>query len=206
MTKPLRLYERLLLIVLAFFVKIWWRTLRIRISADIERFKTATTPHIVVFWHCNIFTIGELHRRIASKRKIVAMVSASRDGEWLAELLRLLDIDSIRGSSNHGAKNVYESARRVLQEGHNVAITPDGPRGPKLRCKNGVIRLSNDECVPIMTLRFRYLRACTLRSWDEFRIPLPFSKITIDVHYFDAEELLSMRTVSERTEMISMMM
>jgi lysophospholipid acyltransferase (LPLAT)-like uncharacterized protein len=199
----LRLCERWALKICTSFLKLWWRTLRIRVAKEIEHFQRASHPHVVVFWHCNLFAIGELHRRISRSRPLVAMVSASKDGEWLAELLRRLGIPSVRGSSHRGGEHAYAAAKCSLRNGCDVAITPDGPRGPKFHCKGGALRLSMEESLPILMFQFRYSKALTLSSWDGFRIPLPFSKIDVAVHYLAPEELTALETNRQRADAVT---
>jgi lysophospholipid acyltransferase (LPLAT)-like uncharacterized protein len=138
-------------------------------------------PLLFALWHQNLFAAGEIHRRLQRKKPICALISASHDGEWLAELFKRVDIGAVRGSSGHGACGAYAAARERVSSSCDLAITPDGPRGPRLHCKPGLIRLSQSAQAPIAAVRMRHGCARRLRSWDSFRLPLPFSKISVDI-------------------------
>jgi lysophospholipid acyltransferase (LPLAT)-like uncharacterized protein len=188
--------------LLSAIVRLWWRTLRIRVDAGLARFLESSRPLIITLWHRDLFSIGELQRRFPRKRPLVAMVSASRDGEWLASLLGSIGIGSIRGSSGHGALGVYGAAREKLRSGCDVAITPDGPRGPKFQCKGGAIRLALETGATILAFHFSYGRAGTLKSWDEFRIPLPFSTVSIGISYLEPQEFLALGGPGPRSKLL----
>jgi lysophospholipid acyltransferase (LPLAT)-like uncharacterized protein len=146
-------------------------------------------PFIIALWHCELFVIAEIHRRIARDRPLAAMVSSSRDGEWLAELLRQLGICSVRGSSRRNALHAYVEALRHLRRGWDLAITPDGPVGPSCRCKLGSIRLALESSLPIAAVSIRCGAALRLSSWDRMWLPLPFSRVSVDFSYLEPEEL-----------------
>jgi lysophospholipid acyltransferase (LPLAT)-like uncharacterized protein len=165
-----------------------------RISPSIKRFADASEPFLVGLWHRDIFSIGEVNRRIKSKRQMVAMVSPSGDGEWLAALFRKVGINSIRGSSGRGAIRVYVEALRSLKSGCDVAITPDGPRGPGCRCKRGIGQLSLKTSTPILIISISYGAAVRLSTWDRMYLPLPFSKLSVHASYIEPGELALLPT------------
>ena len=67
----------------------------------------------------------------------------------------------------------------ILEKGEDVALTPDGPRGPKYRISPGIIKLSQLTGVPVMPIHIQYSSFWELKSWDAFRIPKPFSRVTV---------------------------
>jgi lysophospholipid acyltransferase (LPLAT)-like uncharacterized protein len=170
----------------------------IRISPSIGRFAGGSDPFLVALWHRDIFSIGEINRRVGAKRRMVAMVSPSGDGEWLAALFAKVGIHSIRGSSGRGALHVYGEALRSLKSGCDVAITPDGPRGPVCRCKRGIAQLSMKTSTPILILSTRYGAALRLSTWDRMYLPLPFSRLHVEASYVEPDELFALQSQEEQ--------
>jgi lysophospholipid acyltransferase (LPLAT)-like uncharacterized protein len=187
--RPLRFYGRWLLGALSLPVRLWYFTLRVRVHPDIFKFSAEDGPLLWAFWHEHLFVAGALRRWVGRKHPVCAMVSASRDGEWLAKFLGKFSIGTVRGSSNHGGYDAYRAARETLGGGDDIVITPDGPRGPARRCKGGIVHLALAANRPIIALRLRFFRAISLHSWDGFRIPLPFSRVEITGVRITAEEL-----------------
>ncbi len=86
---------------------------------------------------------------------------------------------SVRGSSSRRGSTALRELSLKLEQGYDLAITPDGPRGPKYSLGPGVIFLSQKTGAPIMPLHARYHHAFRLKTWDTFPIPLPFSRVDI---------------------------
>ncbi|MDR2664405.1 MAG: lysophospholipid acyltransferase family protein [Puniceicoccales bacterium] len=195
-------WKRLSIGFLSIPVRLWWRTLSIKISPSVRRLVEGPGPFIIALWHCELFAIGEIHRRIVRNRPLAAMVSSSRDGEWLVELLRILGIRSVRGSSGRGALRVYGEALRHLQHGWDLAITPDGPVGPRCRCKLGSVHMALKSSLPIVALSVRHGAALRLPSWDRMWLPLPFSRLQVDFSYLDPEELASLPDIDAQRQLL----
>jgi lysophospholipid acyltransferase (LPLAT)-like uncharacterized protein len=116
-----------------------------------------------------------------------ALTSASKDGEILAAFLARFDIGAIRGSSSRrGALAMLEMVR-TAEEGFDIAITPDGPRGPKYQLNPGVITLAQKAGIPVLPISVFYSRYWELKSWDAFQIPKPFA--TVNVTLFPLEQI-----------------
>ncbi|MDR0727955.1 MAG: DUF374 domain-containing protein [Puniceicoccales bacterium] len=173
------LFERLLVLVLSWLLFLWWGTLRIHTGKTLRALCRSKDALIFALWHQHLFLAGLIYRRFRRHHPSCAIISVSKDGEWLAELFRRLGISSIRGSSHRGAVGVYNAAIRMAAVGNDICITPDGPRGPKYRCKTGIIRISEEAGIPICAIRVREHCAISLRSWDSFKIPLPFSRVDL---------------------------
>jgi lysophospholipid acyltransferase (LPLAT)-like uncharacterized protein len=113
------------------------------------------------------------------RRKTVAVVSASRDGQYIADLIKCFGLRSARGSSSRAGMNAQLEASRALKGGNNVSFTPDGPRGPRYCMSKGPIHLAsmhNTVVVPVAVNASRYWEC---KSWDRFQIPKPFSTLTV---------------------------
>jgi lysophospholipid acyltransferase (LPLAT)-like uncharacterized protein len=137
-------------------------------------------PLIVIFWHAHIIaTIAAWFRKPPRPEGLCALTSASRDGAIIEHALRVNGIDAIRGSSSRRAAAALIELKKTLAEGRDISITPDGPRGPARVLQAGPLKLSQlTECA-IIPVRIHYSSAWKLKTWDEFQIPKPFSKILI---------------------------
>ena len=127
---------------------------------------------VYAFWHSHQLTAVWHFRRVGAG----ILVSASKDGEYIARVARSLGFIPLRGSSSRlgaaGLKALIEFAR----SGRPVAITPDGPRGPRHSIGPGVIAMAQKSGYPIIPFAIGLSSFWELPSWDRFRIPKPFSR------------------------------
>jgi hypothetical protein len=137
-------------------------------------------PYVTVIWHNRLLFLGAIFPRKV-REKSVAMVSASRDGQYLADLLAQFQVGSIRGSSSKRSGTVVREAVAALESKFNVVITPDGPRGPRYRMSPGPIQLARLTGAPIVPVSINADSYWELRSWDRFQIPKPWTKITLEI-------------------------
>jgi lysophospholipid acyltransferase (LPLAT)-like uncharacterized protein len=107
------------------------------------------------------------------------LVSEHRDGEIIATVAESLGYGTIRGSTTRGGERALLSLIRVLEEGLEVAVTPDGPRGPAWRYQPGALVAAARARVPILPIAAYVDRAWRLRSWDRFIVPKPFATVTV---------------------------
>ena len=138
-------------------------------------------PFIVAFWHGNLLMQPYLYKKIRKNHKIAVMISEHFDGEIIAKTIKSFGLSSIRGSSKKGAAKVLLQAIRKLKEGYDIAITPDGPRGPRHSVAEGIVAISKKVDVFIVPFHYEALKYWQLNSWDKFIIPKPFSKLTFVV-------------------------
>ena len=110
----------------------------------------AAPQYILTFWHSHLLLM--LHARY--RRPISALVSQSKDGEMIARVFKHYGVDSSRGSSTRGGAAGFRDLLRRVRSGHNIAITPDGPRGPARVVKDGVIHAAQATGLPIMPVAF----------------------------------------------------
>jgi len=117
-------------------------------------------------------------------KRAVAMISASRDGDLIAAIIGRWGVAAVRGSSHDharrkakgGAQAFVAAARELSENGALIAITPDGPRGPRMRAQEGAARLASTEGAPVIAVGFSVRRGRHLASWDRFLLPLPFGR------------------------------
>jgi len=130
-------------------------------------------PYIAAFWH------GRLLMAPTGWRKnvpLAVMISKHRDGELISRTVKHFGVTTIRGSTARGGTKALRDALKAIQKGHNIAITPDGPRGPRMRVQNGIILLAKLSGAPIVPATYSVSRRKLLSSWDRFIIALPFSR------------------------------
>ncbi len=155
-------------------------TLRFRLvdPAGVTR-GAVPNPAIWLFWHNEIFIAPFAIGRFAPERQGAVLTSPSRDGDLLAGVMRQFGIRSIRGSSSRRGGTALRELAAAVAAGDNIAITPDGPRGPVHRLQPGAVKLAQLTGAPLLLTAYRYSRYWELRSWDRFRIPKPFSRVEV---------------------------
>ena len=141
-------------------------------NAELSPRKRKKEAVIFAFWHSRLITSLYYYRN----KSITAIMSLGRDGEFIARVGRGFGFSSIRGSTSRDGFRALLEAKHLLQEGRYLAITPDGPRGPKQIVQGGVIYLSKISGVPIAPFSFDISGKWVLNSWDNFIIPKPFSR------------------------------
>jgi hypothetical protein len=152
----------------------YYLTVRIRNAPDMSaRFaRNPRPPGVYAFWHSHQLSALWHFRRSGA----AILVSASKDGEYIARVARSVGFLPLRGSSSRlgapGLKALIETAR----SGRTVAITPDGPRGPRHSIGPGVLALAQKSGYPIIPFAVGLSSFWELPSWDRFRIPKPFSR------------------------------
>lgn len=133
---------------------------------------------VIPLWHQRFFGLLSYAKRFRSRRPLV-MISRSRDGEFIADVVERIGLEPVRGSSSRGGREALREVLVRLKERSMAAHAVDGPRGPKGVVKAGVIemaRLSGAKIVPVYVSMSRAWRA---KSWDRFMIPKPFSRVLI---------------------------
>lgn len=132
---------------------------------------------ILALWHGRILPATLFWR----DRGVVAMTSANFDGEWTARLMARFGYRAARGSTSRGGSRALVQLRRELAEGHPVAFTVDGPRGPARIVQPGAVWLAGATGHPIVPFHIESSRHWTTRSWDSAQIPKPFSHVAVVV-------------------------
>jgi lysophospholipid acyltransferase (LPLAT)-like uncharacterized protein len=158
-------------------VRLLAATWRIRTEHE-ERWRRlyeAHRAHVFLLWHEALLPLLWQHRG----QGIAIVVSEAREGQYLADLGRVLGYRAVRGSSTRGASRALLGAVRELREGRAVAFTPDGPRGPRRELKPGVVAAAQRGGGVIVPIHAEASRAWRLHSWDRFMIPRPAARVTI---------------------------
>jgi len=126
---------------------------------------------IGAFWHGRLLMTPLVYGGPGLK----ILISRHRDGELITRTVRHFGLETVRGSSTRGGIGGIKGLARALQEGYDVAIAPDGPRGPRYKVQPGVIQLARMTGFPVFPFTFSAFPRKVLQSWDRFIIPYPFS-------------------------------
>lgn len=151
-----------------------WR-FEVRNAAALEALRDERRPFIFSLWHGQLLPLLWHHRN----QKIAVLISEHRDGELVARLARSLGYRLIRGSSTRGGERALLSLVRDLRDGREVAVTPDGPRGPAFKYAPGALVAAHRSGAAILPIAAHASRAWRLGSWDRFLIPKPFARVTV---------------------------
>ena len=137
-------------------------------------------PAIYCVWHNRLPLCMKAYYGYIKKRNqtpgMAAMVSASKDGAFLASILEAFKVQPVRGSSSRRGRQALLELTTWAERGYDLAITPDGPRGPCYVVQDGVMSLAQLTGFPIMPVSYHLGWKIRLKSWDRFQIPLPFSR------------------------------
>ncbi len=160
------------------FLRLLFRTISIREMPDaiIQKHKRRGKCMIYAFWHAHILALSYVGRNLGAK----VLISQHRDGEYIAQVVQWLGNDVARGSTTRGgARALLNMIKMIKKEEDSLAITPDGPKGPRFVVQSGVIMLGQKTCYPIVPVMVHHSKCWELPSWDRFCIPKPFSKVVL---------------------------
>ena len=137
-------------------------------------------PAIYCTWHnrlalCMVFYHNYVKQR-SPGRGLAALISASKDGAFLAAILNCFGVVPVRGSSSRRGAQALLELTSWAERGYDIAITPDGPRGPRYVVQEGAVRLAQVTGLPLVPASFYLAWKIQPNSWDRFQIPLPFSR------------------------------
>lgn len=156
-------------------------TLRFEAVDHAGAFNTARTGWIWAFWHNRMFVIPYIHEKWFAHIPGAILSSPSGDGQIIADVCATFGFEAARGSSSKPQKGLgalIMMAEKV-KEGRDIGITPDGPRGPIYQLQPGIIKLGQLTGGTIVPVRVEYSHAIRFKTWDQFLLPLPFSKVRV---------------------------
>lgn len=161
-------------------LQLWVRTLRYEIDDRAGVIgKPVDQNYIGALWHNRLLIFPFVLRRFFSNRRGAALISASRDGDLLADAITRFSFDVVRGSSSRLGASAILQLTDVLASGRDVVITPDGPRGPAYELGPGIILLAQKSGSAVLPVNMEYSSCWRLKSWDRFILPRPFAKIRV---------------------------
>lgn len=183
-------WQRAVLWTLGRVLRIWGATLRFETTpASLRQLTKTDEPVAMVLWHNRLFLGAEIFRRFRQGRPVYALVSASKDGAWLAAFFAMAGLRTVRGSSSQHGREAALLLVNVLKAGNDIGITPDGPRGPRYEVKPGGLVVARRAQVPILLLGGTFDSAWVLGSWDRFCIPKPFSRVRVTGELISVDQL-----------------
>jgi len=176
--------EHLLALVGATILRALFLTLRLRIEDRSSILSDGgKSPVIVCFWHNRILGITYAFDRIYPRHRsgVTVLTSPSRDGEILAQLVAAFGMGSVRGSSSRRGSRALLELVRLIRDGRDIAVTPDGPRGPRYSLGPGIVLLAQSTGARIIPVHAKFSRCLRMKTWDGFIIPLPFSEVSVTI-------------------------
>ena len=189
--------QRLIVATVGRLILWWGRTLRVEISdEDRHAIGRNDKPVALVAWHNRLFMGTEIYRRFRGGRPYWGLISASKDGAWLVGLFEAVGIPAIRGSSTWGAREAAAAVIQKLKDGEDIAITPDGPKGPCDEFKPGGLIVARRADAPMLLLGMEFKSFKQLKSWDRFIVPFPFSRVRIRCRAVEPKDLPKDRTAA----------
>ncbi len=172
-------WKQLLVFPITLFIRIWLRTLRLELDEDLfNKCNSDSSGYTFALWHNRLMVAPKIRRLGLARRQVGGLISASRDGAWLTLLFGQLGIFAIRGSTSYRGRQAFRELL-IHQRKGIVALTPDGPRGPLYSFQRGVSELSRRARTPLALMGVCYHSFWQLSSWDQFRLPKPFSRVTV---------------------------
>lgn len=152
-----------------------WRIRLINNETGVDRLRRERRPIVFALWHGDMLPLLYQHRG----EGVSVLISEHRDGELIARIAESLGFRTVRGSTTRGASRALVALARELAAGRDVAITPDGPRGPARSFAPGALIAAQRARAPVIAVGVAAMNAWRLKSWDRFIIPKPFSRLRI---------------------------
>ena len=160
--------------ILAWFItSLIVKTLRLdQYGSDSDFYSNDGKPLIYALWH------GRMLLPLFCRKNsgISVLVSQHRDGELVTSTIEAYGNKTVRGSTTRGGARALAELIRHVKKGTKIAITPDGPRGPRWKLQSGIIYVAAKSGAPIVPLAGSAKNAHYFKSWDSFQLPLPFSR------------------------------
>jgi hypothetical protein len=155
-------------------------TLRYRVNGGRGPAELPSGPVIFALWHNRLGLCMKVYESFVRPHHphdhLAALISASRDGALLAAILQNFGVEPVRGSSSRRGAQALLELSTWAERGYDLAVTPDGPRGPRYVVQDGVLALAQVTGLPIVPYSCQLAWKVCARSWDRFQIPLPFSR------------------------------
>ena len=134
-------------------------------------------PILFAFWHGRMLYFLKLYEYLGAR--VTVLVSQSRDGESVAQLLSCFGFQTARGSTSRGGARGLLAVVNKVRSGMHACFTPDGPRGPRFQVQPGLVMVAKRTGAPILPMTFGAQWKRVLASWDAFLLPLPFSRVVV---------------------------
>jgi hypothetical protein len=161
-------------------LQIWARTLRFTIADHANVIGAPPNErYIGALWHNRLLLLPFLIKRFLPERRGAALISGSRDGALLADLVERFGFEVVRGSSSKKGASAIRQLAEVIARGKDAVITPDGPRGPAYELDQGIVFLAQQSGAAVVPINLEYSSCWRIKSWDRFILPKPFSTVRV---------------------------
>ena len=179
-------HQRLAAALVYGFIRCLAATIRFELDDRTGQLREALTRKVIFsIWHNRLALSLMMYRRyvvrFAPERRMAAMVSASRDGGLLARVLEHFSVEPVRGSSSRRGPQALREMISWAEQGYDLALTPDGPRGPCYQVQDGVVSTAQLTGLPIIPVSYHLNWKFRPKSWDRFQVPLPFARCRIRI-------------------------
>lgn len=181
--------------LLVFLIKLIYLTCKKEFIGNQPKSK----PVVALFWHEKLAFMPFIFSSCWQGREANVMISDHKDGQMISDIIKHFGIGSIRGSSSKGALKVFLSAIKSINNGVDVVITPDGPRGPRHSISDGSVTIAQKTGVNVVVLSYKASKFWQFNSWDKMILPKPFSKLT---YYISSEFSLEGLNIQEAKNLI----
>jgi hypothetical protein len=157
-----------------FFIRLLYLTCKknYHIPASVPK-----SPFLVAFWHGEILMNPFMYKKIFKDVNMSLLISDHFDGEMIAKSVSYFGFDTIRGSSTRGGIKALKESFRKIDNGFSIAITPDGPKGPRHSVADGIVAIAQKKELKIVVFNYTASSFWQMKSWDRFIIPKPFSRL-----------------------------
>lgn len=161
--------------IVAQYIRLVWLTGRWNVVAgDIPAgYWDRGQPFLLAFWHGRILMMPRCWR---PQKPIHMLTSQHRDGRLIADTVAHFGIQTVAGSTTRGGGSALREMVRKVKAGEWIGITPDGPRGPRMRASVGVVAMARLAGAPVLPVTYSAAWSIALGSWDRFLLPLPFTR------------------------------
>lgn len=169
--------------IITWIYKLWVATLHFEIHGDweplLQKNRNGDLPLVLSIFHGELFPLAGFAPTVSSRT--FAVISQSKDGEFITRVLGRMGIGAVRGSSSRGGvKALLQAARLIINENRIAVFTIDGPRGPRHKAKDGVIFMTQRAGAKLVPIRaYCDKKKVFDKSWDHFNLPMPFSRCRI---------------------------
>lgn len=195
------LTQSLLAAIMAFYIRLvmWTARMERHVDPAAEEYVCGKKQAIFAFWHGRLFLCSAFK---PPRRAMHVLISNHRDGVLISKVIAHFSIRTVEGSSNRRSLSSLRELLRIIKNGDNITITPDGPRGPFQEAAPGVVYLAKTTALPMIPVAWSAASCRRLGSWDKFMLPYPFSRVAqvIGAPVFldkEAEEETSRRRMTE---------
>ena len=174
--------------IIQLYLEVVFLTSQIFFEVDLttEKFLTSKQVCFITLWHGRVLIFPKIMKKYGAFK---VLTSLHKDGKYIDKFVRLYGHKTIRGSTYKGSLLATKDIVKSIKNS-SIVITPDGPRGPGYKVNSAITNIATKFNIPIICISFSATKVKILNTWDKFMIPLPFTKIIVNIstpHYFEMQ-------------------